>query len=81
MNSIYQKELQEEVEAYRKEEKMRNSRKHSAMVKAAEIEEKIGVPVPNLKYLPEGMFSESGDSSYSWNFDGEILLIIENTLY
>lgn len=156
----YQKELQEEVEAYHKEEKMRNSRKHSAMVKAAmlvlvasgclfafsmrseatrmwwlssvekiigsnrgntvnndeervysemteeeaaaEIEEKIGVPVPEFQYLPQGMsfdgfecdentlvgrmqyvyeqhivhlqiFSESGDSSYSWNFDGEIL--------
>lgn len=156
----YQKELQEEVEAYHKEEKMRNSRKHSAMVKAAmlvlvasgclfafsmrseatrmwwlssvekiigsnrgntvdndeervysemteeeaaaEIEEKIGVPVPEFQYLPQGMFfdgynydessltgkirysynggiihlqifSEYGDSSYSWNFDGEIL--------
>lgn len=156
----YQKELQEEVEAYHKEEKMRNSRKHSAMVKAAmlvlvasgclfafsmrseatrmwwlssvekiigsnrgntvdndeervysemteeeaaaEIEEKIGVPVPEFQYLPQGMsfdgynydessltgkirysyngsiihlqmFSECGDSSYSWNFDGEIL--------
>lgn len=113
----YQKELQDEVEAYRKEEKMRKHRRASGIVKAAmlvlvasgclfafsmrseatrmwwlssvekiigsnrgntvdndeeriyselteeeaaaEIEEKIGVPVPEFQYLPQGMFFDS----------------------
>lgn len=113
----YQKELQDEVEAYRKEEEMRKHRRASGIVKAAmlvlvasgclfafsmrseatrmwwlssvekiigsnrgntvdndeeriyselteeeaaaEIEEKIGVPVPEFQYLPQGMFFDS----------------------
>lgn len=115
----YQKELQDEVEAYRKEEEMRKHRRASGIVKAAmlvlvasgclfafsmrseatrmwwlssvekiigsnrgntvnndeeriyselteeeaaaEIEEKIGVPMPEFQYLPQGMSFDGYD--------------------